>query len=66
MDDYAKKKGVKKFSLVFLFDGKRIFGHEHPRGFNLDNYDVIEVVPVESYKCERCVCCNPKHGPFVL
>ena len=66
VDRVAEKIKMTKFSLVFLTGGKLIFGHEHPREFSLDNYDVIEVVPAEEYRSHRCICCNPGLGPFAV
>ena len=59
MDNYADAVGVEKSELVFTIRGKRVFGHEHVREFNLSHYDVIDVTPASSFKCENCICCNP-------
>ena len=59
MDNYADTVGVEKSELVFTIRGKRVFGHEHVREFNLSHYDVIDVTPASSFKCENCICCNP-------
>ena len=59
MDNYADNVGVEKSELVFTIRGKRVFGHEHVREFNLSHYDVIDVTPASSFKCKNCICCNP-------
>ena len=59
MDNYADAVGVEKSELVFTIRGKRVFGHEHVREFNLSHYDVIDVTTASSFKCENCICCNP-------
>jgi len=46
--------------LVFLFRKERVFGYESPTALGLKCRDnIIDVVDVESYRCENCVCCNP-------
>jgi len=51
---YSHKKGgaVEKSRLLFTFNNKR---HD----FTMGNYDIIDVVWVDSYRCARRICCNP-------
>ena len=64
MDNYADNVGVEKSELVFTIRGKRVFGHEHVREFNLSHYDIIDVTPASSFKCKNCICCNPPKDIF--
>ena len=43
---------------IFMFKGKRIYGFETPMALQMKHFDVIDAIPSQDYKCERCVCCN--------
>lgn len=66
MQSHADGTGVEKSSFVFLCNGKRVFGHEHAREFDLDHYAVIDVIPAGIYKCDKCTCCYPKQATFTF
>lgn len=41
-----------------MFNAKRLYGFETPMSLELKNFDCVEVIPKENYKCENCICCN--------
>ena len=52
----------KRSKYVFILQNKqRIFGYESAilLGLKPDGPNIIDVVPVERYKCANCICCNP-------
>ena len=60
-DEFAKEVlDTEPSKLVFLSQERQIYGYESPVALNLKCCDnVIDAVAMETFKCRKCICCNP-------
>lgn len=58
LNDLVNDNEEDETDYVFMFKDKRIYGFETPMALQMKHFDVIDAIPSQDYKCERCVCCN--------
>ena len=58
LNDLVNDNEDEEADYIFMFKGKRIYGFETPMALQMKHFDVIDAIPSQDYKCERCVCCN--------
>ena len=58
---HAAKLEMETSDFVFLYNEKKLYGHQYTRDLKgIGNYSTIDVFHVDEYKhkCENCICCN--------
>eukprot|EP00985_Skeletonema_marinoi_P029973 scaffold29886_cov123-Skeletonema_marinoi.AAC.1 len=62
LKDLVKDSEGDETEYVFTFKGKRLYGFETPMSLQMKHFDIIDAIPWQDYKYQRCICCNIAEG----
>eukprot|EP00984_Skeletonema_dohrnii_P001398 scaffold446_cov133-Skeletonema_dohrnii-CCMP3373.AAC.9 len=62
LQDLVKDGEGDETEYVFMFKGKRLYGFETPMSLQMKHFDIIDAIPSQDYKYQRCICCNNAEG----